>query len=109
MTPLAWGPVAGGRLRFALEEGAPPPPETEAKAGIIARLKPVLADVAQAYGVTPLAIVMAWLMRHPSKIIPIVGTVRTEAMRDAAKADDITLDRDSWYRILRAARGKKLD
>ncbi|MGA2870744.1 MAG: hypothetical protein ABSF34_16475, partial [Verrucomicrobiota bacterium] len=37
---------------------------------------PILADIAQAYSVPPLAIVLAWLMRHPSKIIPIVGSAR---------------------------------
>jgi predicted oxidoreductase len=108
MTPLAWSPLAGGRLGAALDEKAPLPLETDAKAAQIMRLRPVLADVAQAYGVTPLAIVFAWLMRHPSKIVPIVGTVRPEAIREAAKADAITLDRESWYRILRAARGQKL-
>ena len=109
MTPLAWSPVAGGRLAAALDEKAPLPSENDAQAGIIVRLRPLLAQVAKEYGVTPLAILMAWLMRHPSHIIPIVGTIRPEAMREAAKADDITLDRDNWYRILRVARGRKLD
>ncbi len=109
MTPLAWSPVAGGRLAAALDEKAPLPSENEAQAGIIVRLRPLLAQVAKEYGVTLLAILMAWLMRHPSHIIPIVGSVRAEAMREAAKADDITLDRDNWYRILRVARGRKLD
>jgi predicted oxidoreductase len=67
------------------------------------------ADVAQAYGVTPLAIVLAWLMRHPSGIIPIYGSTRPEAIREATKADTVELDRNSWYRILLAARGKKLE
>lgn len=109
MTPLAWSPVAGGRLGAALDEKAPLPSETDAQAGIIVRLRPVLAQVAKEYGVTPLAILLAWQMRHPSKIIPILGTVRPEVMREAAKADDITLDRDNWYRILRVARGRKLE
>ena len=107
MTPLAWGPLAGGRLAAALDEKAALPTD-ESLAAAVQRLRPVLADVAQAYGVTPLAIVMAWLMRHPSKIIPIVGSTRPEALKEATKADAITLDRESWYRILLAARGQKL-
>jgi len=108
MTPLAWSPLAGGRLAAALDAGAALP-ESQHDVAAVARLRPVLADIAQAYGVTPLAVLLAWMMRHPSKIIPILGTVRPEAIKEAAKADTITLDRDSWYRILRAARGKKLD
>jgi predicted oxidoreductase len=107
MTPLAWSPVAGGRLRAALEKGGKLP-ENPDDAATVQRLTPVLADIANGYGVTPLAIVMAWLMRHPGKIIPIVGSTRPEAMRDAAKADSIALDRESWYRILLAARAQKL-
>ncbi len=108
MTPLAWSPLAGGRLSAAVDDKAPIPGEDVAKAAIIMRLRPLLADIAQGYGVTPLAVLMAWLMRHPSKIIPILGSVRPEAIKAAAQADNITLDRDNWYRILRVARGQKL-
>ena len=69
----------------------------------------MLAKVAHAYGVTPLAIILAWLMRHPTRIIPIYGSTRPEAIREAAKADAITLDRDNWYRILLAARGEDIE
>jgi predicted oxidoreductase len=107
MTPLSWSPVAGGRIAAALEENGKLP-EKPADLAAVQRLAPVLKDIAQAYSVTPLAIVMAWLMRHPSKIIPIVGSTRPEMIREAAKADGVTLDRESWYRILLAARGEKL-
>ena len=107
MTPLAWSPLAGGRLAAALDEKAALP-EAKEDAEAALRLRPVLAEVAQAYGVTPLVILLAWQMRHPSRIIPILGSTRPEIIREAAKAADIELDRDNWYRILRAARGKKL-
>jgi len=108
MTPLAWSPLAQGRLGAALAEGGEAP-KNPSDAETVERLRPVLRDVAQAYGVAPLAIVMAWLMRHPSGIIPIVGTTRPKAMREAAQADTITLDRESWYRILTAARGRNME
>ena len=107
MAPLAWSPLAGGRLAAALSEKGEMPKD-EATAGAVERLRPVLADIAQAYNITPLAIVLAWLMRHPSGIIPIYGSTRPEAILEATRADTITLDRASWYRILLAARGKKL-
>ena len=107
MTPLAWSPLAGGRLGAALDDSRPLP-EAESAAAAVARLKPLLRDVANAYSTTPLAILLAWQMRHPSKIIPIFGSVRPELIKQAAQAAAIELDRDNWYRILRAARGKKL-
>jgi predicted oxidoreductase len=107
MTPLAWSPLAGGRLGAALDEKYPLP-QNERDVAAVARLRPVLADVAQAYGVSPLAILLAWQMRHPSKIIPILGSVRPEVIKASVQADSVNLDRDNWYRILRAARGQKL-
>ncbi len=108
MTPLAWSPLAQGRLAAAFDDKAPLPP-TEHDLAAVARLRPVLAEVAQAYGVSPLVICLAWLLRHPSGIVPILGSVRPEAIREGVKADGVTLDRDNWYRILRAARGRKLE
>jgi predicted oxidoreductase len=107
MSPLAWSPLAGGRLAAALDEKAAPPQDHAGQAAVY-RLRPVLAEVAKQHGVSPLAILLAWQMRHPSRIIPIVGTTRPEMMRDAVQADTITLDRESWYKILLAARGKAL-
>ena len=88
MTPLAWSPLAEGRIAAAFDDKVPLP-QSEHHLAAVARLRPVLADVAQAYGVTPLAIVLAWLMRHPSKIIPIYGSTRPEAIREATRADTI--------------------
>jgi predicted oxidoreductase len=107
MTPLAWSPLAGGRLGAALDESRPLP-ESEKDIAAVARLRPLLKDVANAFNTTPLAILLAWQMRHPSRIIPIVGSTRPETIKEAARAAEIELDRDSWYRILRAARGTKL-
>ena len=108
MTPLAWSPLAGGRIGAALDDTRRLP-ENEKDVAAVARLKPLLKDVAQGYGTTPLAVALAWLMRHPSKIVPILGSIRPEAIKEATKADEIELDRDNWYRILRAAQGKKLE
>lgn len=107
MTPLAWSPLAGGRLGAALDDSRPLP-EAERDVAAVARLKPVLRDVANAYNTTPLVILLAWQMRHPSRIIPILGSIRPETIKESVKAAEINLDRDSWYRILRAARGRKL-
>jgi predicted oxidoreductase len=103
MSPLAWSPFCGGELAIAIDPDAPLPKDPR-RAYVAVRLRPVLADVANAYNTTPLAIILAWLMRHPSRMIPIYGSVRPEKIREAAKADEITLDRESWYRIWHAAR-----
>jgi predicted oxidoreductase len=103
LSPLAWSPFAGGQLAVALDEKAELPHDPR-RAEVAVRLRPVLAEVARAYGVSPLVIILAWLMRHPSRIIPIYGSTRPQAIRESVQADAITLDRESWYKIWHAAR-----
>ena len=47
-------------------------------------------------------------MRHPSGIVPIVGTTNAGRIKDAATADDVELTRDEWYRLMGAARQRPL-
>ena len=62
-----------------------------------------LDELAEKYGVTNTAIALAWILRHPAKIQPIVGTINPKRVADCAKAADITLTREEWYEIYRAA------
>jgi len=103
ITPMAWSPLAAGligdgakRLLKAQESYRP---ET---------FLPDLDAVAAARGVSRTVIALSWLLKHPSKIIPIVGSINPDRIREATKAQDIELTRDEWYRLLNAARGEPL-
>jgi predicted oxidoreductase len=63
---------------------------------------------AAARGVSRTVISLAWLLRHPSGIVPVVGTIQSDRIRDAATADAVELSREDWYKILLAARGEGL-
>jgi predicted oxidoreductase len=63
--------------------------------------------MAAAKGVTNSAIAIAWILRHPAKMQPILGTTNPQRLKDICKASDITLTRQEWYEIYRAA-GNKL-
>jgi predicted oxidoreductase len=60
-------------------------------------------EIAKAKGVTNSAIAVAWILRHPSKIQPIVGTTNAERLKDICKASEVKLTRQEWYEIYRAA------
>lgn len=64
-------------------------------------------ELAAKYAVTDSAIAIAWILRHPARMQPILGTTNKERVADIAKASDITLTRQEWYEIYRAA-GNKL-
>lgn len=62
-------------------------------------LNDVLLSLAGKYQATPAAIVVAWILRHPAKIQPIVGTTDKSRLLDLCEATDITLTRQEWYEI----------
>ncbi|MDE7439433.1 MAG: aldo/keto reductase [Clostridia bacterium] len=55
------------------------------------------------YNITDSAVVLAWILRHPAKMQPIVGTTNAKRIADIAKASQIELTHDEWYGIYRAA------
>ncbi len=60
-------------------------------------------EIAAAKGVSNTAIAIAWLLRHPAKMQPIVGTTNPNRLKDICNASDITLTRPEWYEIYLAA------
>lgn len=60
-------------------------------------------EIAASRGVTNTAIAIAWLLRHPAKMQPIVGTTNPGRVKDICKASDVKLTRQEWYGIYLAA------
>lgn len=59
--------------------------------------------IADKYGVSNTTIAIAWILRHPANMMPMIGTMSVERMRDCVKASEISLTREEWYEIYRAA------
>ncbi|OIQ29279.1 MAG: aldo/keto reductase [Bacteroidetes bacterium MedPE-SWsnd-G2] len=51
-------------------------------------------------------IILAWLMQHPSRIIPVVGTTTSSRLKNAIEATTITLNLEDWFKLLEAAQGQ---
>ncbi len=103
VTPMAWSPLAGGLLGSGA--GALLPSQKEYRPE---QFLPTLDAVARERGVSRMLIALAWLLKHPAKILPIVGSNNPERIREAAGAPDLELTREEWYRLLVAARGEPL-
>ena len=89
---MAWSPLAGGAL-FA--EGAK-------------NVFDALSKVAGENGVDESAVAVAWLMAHPSRIIPVLGTNNLDRISRIGDAAKVTMDRQSWYEIYTAALGDEV-
>lgn len=94
VTPLAWSPLAGGRLVSG--EGVRP------------ELLAVLDDLARREGVDRATVAVAFLLAHPSGAVPIVGTQRAERFVALVRGAGIHLDRADCYRIVEASEGVPL-
>jgi predicted oxidoreductase len=92
---LAWSPLAGGRLVQ--------PDDARAQAVAAA-----LDAVAQDQGVERSAAALGWLMAHPSRPIPIIGSQNPARIAQAADALKVRWTRQSWYAVLVAARQEPL-
>ncbi len=92
MTPLAWSPLGGGKFGGT---------EPAAGTAILAALD----AVGKRLGTTRAVTTFAWLMKHPSGIVPLVGSTNPARIREAAAADAVEMSREDWYRIFIAARG----
>ena len=92
---LAWSPLGGGRI------GDP----QDARSKAVAE---ALDTVAGRFGVSRTAAAYSWIMAHPARAVPIVGTQNTGRIAEAADAFKITWRRQDWYDVLVAARGEKL-
>ncbi|HWN94194.1 MAG TPA: aldo/keto reductase [Methylomirabilota bacterium] len=103
MIPMAWSPLGGGRLADTLPIDINSPDHAR-RIG----LRETMDDIARDYGVSRTIIALAWLLKHPARIIPIVGSAKAERIREAAQAEKVHLSRDEWYRLMEAARGERM-
>lgn len=92
--PMIWSPLGGGSL-FTGKEGRE------------ARVRAALAQVAAEIGAGDLAAVaIAWLLRHPARLVPVLGSMKPERLAAMLKALDIGLDRQQWFAVLEASEGR---
>lgn len=62
-----------------------------------------IEEIATKKGVPDIAIPIAWILRHPAKIQPIVGTTNASRLRNICRASDVELSREEWYELYRSA------
>jgi predicted oxidoreductase len=95
LIPMAWSPLGGGRLFHDSSL------ETQ-------RLVRCLHDIVARRTRSDLAIehvALAWLLAHPARVIPVLGTSNLARISAVVRAEDVMLTREEWYEVLQAAKG----
>jgi predicted oxidoreductase len=96
ISPMAWCPL-GGVVYPAWGHKL-----TEAQSG---RIQTELASQAGKYETEPWIVILAWLLKHPAGILPIVGSTRPSRISAATKSLELEYTRVDWYRLLQARNG----
>ncbi|PQJ79838.1 aldo/keto reductase [Polaribacter porphyrae] len=73
------------------------------------RIKTVLEKFSQKYSVSEDVLLLAWILKHPAKISPVIGTTNKKRILNANKALSIDLDLEDWFELLQASKGREVD
>lgn len=92
IAPMAWSPLAGGHLR------------AEASGGLSARMD----EIGKAAGTDWTAVAVAWLLHHPARIIPVLGTNTLSRIATISDAQRVPMDRQTWFELLTLAQGHEV-
>lgn len=95
----AWRPLAQGLLTGG---------DLSGESLAVKKTAALVKEMAHAHQVSAEAIVLAWLLRHPAKIQPVLGTSRSDRLRACAESAKVELSREEWYRLFETARGKPM-
>ena len=88
VSPMAWSPLAGGKTLHVDERE--------------------VFNKAVKYNASYSQLSLAWLMKHPSVIFPIIGTTKPERITEAAGAAEVKLDLQDWFEMLKWVMGKEM-
>lgn len=94
VAPMAWSPLGGGAM-FGGGEAA-------------ARLRPHLEKHATVQGVGLDAVAVAWLLAHPARIMPVMGTNSLDRIGRISDALKVNLSREDWFELWTAASGQEV-
>jgi len=89
---MAWSPLGGGAL-FAAENAA---------------LRTRLGEIAEEQGVDDAAVAVAWLLAHPARILPVLGTNNLDRIGRIGDAAKVTMDRETWFDLYTHALGHEV-
>lgn len=92
--PMAWSPLAAGALLGQGEAAT--------------RLRPALERIGKEFGVGADAVAIAWLLAHPARILPILGTNDLGRMARMSDCLKVKLDRETWYELWTLAAGQEV-
>jgi predicted oxidoreductase len=72
------------------------------------RLKKLLVQLVEKYHYGADTLLLAWILKHPSKVIPVAGTVNIARIQSLMKATSLNMDLEDWFAIWTESMGNKV-
>ena len=72
------------------------------------RIRECIGPLTEKYGASESQMLLAWLLRHPAGIHPVVGTTLPERLRESCEALSVELELEDWFSMLEASQGHKV-
>jgi predicted oxidoreductase len=92
--PMIWSPLGGGSIFNETDKNIP--------------LRRQLKLLEDKYQVGSDVLCLAWLLKHPAQLIPVIGTNQVERIEAAVKATDLVLALQDWFFLYEAALGNEV-
>ncbi|UOE39785.1 aldo/keto reductase [Chryseobacterium suipulveris] len=73
------------------------------------RIGKILDELCQKYGAEENQLLLSFILKHPAKILPVIGTSKSENIQKLKQSLNINLEREDWFRLLEASKGKEVD
>lgn len=73
------------------------------------RIKKVLSELCEKYEADENQILLAFILKHPANILPVIGTSNPETLLKLSKSPQFPLSREDWFRLLEASRGIEVE
>lgn len=99
VSPQAWCPIAG--VAYPAWGNTFTPDDED-------RIEGELARQSQKYGAEPWVVALAWILKHPAVVFPIIGSTTPERIVAAKQALEIPYEREDWYQLFEARNGKQV-
>ena len=74
----------------------------------VKRIKQVVNPLMEKYGASADQLLLAWILKHPSKVHPVLGTTTKNRLKDALMATQIELELEDWFMLLESSQGNEV-
>ena len=95
--PMAWSPLANGTIF-----------QKDSDSDQVKSVQRLVGDLKEKYDVGADQLLLMWLLKHPSYILPVIGTSKVERLKSALASLDKELERDDWFKLYEATLGDRV-